>query len=806
MITKLWYHKILNNMILFLLFIFPLLRFYDGNIVGWDDTRLYYFYPLQFFQYYLNSIIDLNNYWWLWYYSTLSAYLPFTVILIVLNFIFGKLSQFIFFGLILSSGYYGMKLLFLFLLPRKSLNEDYYTKLEYLLSMAVWILYISSPFIIYWYFITFWSAIIFITILPRSLLLLFKWLKYNSFKFTIFSAILFWLFWNITQYLPRLLATIISIFPILIYLIFKYRKWYKQLFIFMIIVLFLNLYNLIIFIHSTLQSGDYSPMQQTINNSILVKQYNADLIRSVAYGNTVLDPMINTYHNNLQQKFNWSSIDIYNSRNRHIYYINFLFLWLVLLSLLNIKKNKNIFIIILVSWFLTLYLFTVDIWSNGLFIFIWLNNNIPGFSMFRNMYDKFALWMAFTTSLMIWFSLYNIKKNQYTLTIIILLISIYHYIPFIKGSYQQLPFRSTNEVYDRINKLPNSFLELINFLKSSPSNWRYLWLPLQQSNYLFIKSQWKQINSYYMWVSPINVLSKKEDIVWDLWFLSDQNSILKLLKNNQYAELAKIFQKYNINYFILNNNVSNDIKDSYFFTSITKKDIFEQNNTLFYNEILGSKITDIWKEYTIYSINNKYQSNTLSSNNWTIIYKKKNTFKYHIYFNNIHISNIYFIYNKLYNQERKLYPWSFDDINCDENDKQLYSWDVTECTSDNYTFFQWEELSYLWKVPVFDNTHKVMNEYANGWTIDRRYILQHFPKDSYTVNPDWSIDVKLVLYFRPQSWFYIWLGISGLTFLWLILWLIWDSLKKKKQKTWFTHRSIIQQIEKGEYFIDKDKI
>lgn len=59
--------------------------------------------------------------------------------------------------------------------------------------------------------------------------------------------------------------------------------------------------------------------------------------------------------------------------------------------------------------------------------------------------------------------------------------------------------------------------------------------------------------------------------------------------------------------------------------------------------------------------------------------------------------------------------------------------------------------------------HIHVNGYANGWLIDPAYIKQHYSSKYYHQNPDGSMDMNLVVYFKPQSYFYMGLVISGLT-------------------------------------------
>jgi ABC-type uncharacterized transport system fused permease/ATPase subunit len=76
----------------------------------------------------------------------------------------------------------------------------------------------------------------------------------------------------------------------------------------------------------------------------------------------------------------------------------------------------------------------------------------------------------------------------------------------------------------------------------------------------------------------------------------------------------------------------------------------------------------------------------------------------------------------------------------------------------------------------------MVNDYANQWTIDPNYIKQNFDKSYYKENPDGSIDVELTLYFKPQSYFYLGLIISGTTLLGCFTYLGYDLVKRRKRR------------------------
>lgn len=104
---------------------------------------------------------------------------------------------------------------------------------------------------------------------------------------------------------------------------------------------------------------------------------------------------------------------------------------------------------------------------------------------------------------------------------------------------------------------------------------------------------------------------------------------------------------------------------------------------------------------------------------------------------------------------------------------------ITECIQDKRSF-NFAEIHFLYERDVFDDSHTTNEIYTNTWTIDPEYIKQNFSKDFYKQNPDGSIDVELVLYFKPQSYFYLGLLISGTTLLGCFGYLIYDWRKKRK--------------------------
>lgn len=74
----------------------------------------------------------------------------------------------------------------------------------------------------------------------------------------------------------------------------------------------------------------------------------------------------------------------------------------------------------------------------------------------------------------------------------------------------------------------------------------------------------------------------------------------------------------------------------------------------------------------------------------------------------------------------------------------------------------------IFQKPIFEKTHMMEFGYANSWQINKSYIQESLPKEYYHENEDGSIDIRLTLYFKPQSYFYLGL----LTSVWLIVFLV----------------------------------
>ena len=79
---------------------------------------------------------------------------------------------------------------------------------------------------------------------------------------------------------------------------------------------------------------------------------------------------------------------------------------------------------------------------------------------------------------------------------------------------------------------------------------------------------------------------------------------------------------------------------------------------------------------------------------------------------------------------------------------------------------------------LFEDTQKEALGYANKWTIDPEKIKNALSSEYYETNPDGSINIDLVLYFKPQIYQNIAITLALLTVVSSIGFLVFLRLKR----------------------------
>ena len=375
--------------------------------------------------------------------------------------------------------------------------------------------------------------------------------------------------------------------------------------------------------------------------------------------------------------------------------------------------------------------------------------NFPGFSAFREA-TKFYYLIILGYSVLIGFFvkwLWSKRKTtkikvclKFGLTILIVLIFIANTVNIFSGQIESLYTPK---------KIPKEYLIAKNYFNDENRNYRFLLVPRDSrwwynSNKVpkfnltrIIEDKWKNIKGYKK-----NTMHRYVDIL-------EQDFSENLLNN------------YSVKYLVIPLDIKEDSKNDFslhfkkdrdFYINIIeklsylKKVDIKAGNLLIYENIgykprlyITEKQESIYKEISYKKIE----------------YKQFSTTKFKIQLKSIK-EPIHLNFSDTYHPEWKIRLGR--DIN----------W-FDSIFAKNYfynSYFHYENDGFL-----------------NSFIINPEYIKQNFSKEYYKENPDGSIDVELVMYFKPQSYLYLGLIISGTTLLGCFGCLIYDWRKRKLIET-----------------------
>ncbi len=640
-------------------------------------------------------------------------------------------------------------------------NDNWY---DFWVKIVASLAYTFSIFSFY----TLWSSQLFslylISIFPVSLYLFIRATQDSRPFFIIVNAILLTIFSTLLFSIPWVVALIIAVIPLLAYVFWQNRKRFVIVSLVLIVLIaLLNFYWLFHFFYASynLDKGNRDIITKTVSYD--TRRENEYLIKSVSKNNQIVYPLLNLFHKSIQRDFGWPSYNIFLNWHERLLSFNIIFPLIVILSGLFLKKTSRkysqLYFLSLLSWLIVIFFFTVNVDEWGLDLFLWLNEHVPGFVMFRNMYDKFGLAMAFSFAFLLGISLkiiFDRIQNRSINTIIIILLTYLIMLnakPFIFGEYYKTPLWLTKNSFTPISDFNQDFYDLITYIKKIDTASRFLWLPLNLANYILIGDKNLQ-NHYYVGVSPLQFLAKKVDFNGYLSFPPDlSNELLKNIFKQNYKEVGLFFQHMNVKYIIVKNNVLDELKKSYLYTYNSRGDLYFAQDGNLKKAVLGYKIKDFGKRLSLYEINSDFKNEKIYlTDNLNVFpldfskvrYKKLASYKYEIKIKNLKDEK-YLVFLDPYQKQWNLY---FSQSN----------------------------------KPFLTGSHKVVFDYANGWPIDAEKIKNNFPAEYYHLNPDHSIDLILTLYFKPHDYFFTGILVSSITGICLILYLIYESVTELYNK------------------------
>jgi hypothetical protein len=427
------------------------------------------------------------------------------------------------------------------------------------------------------------------------------------------------------------------------------------------------------------------------------------------------------------------------------YYINSIYLFIFILisiifiiSIFNYYKNK----FVATSLWMTLFAIFICKGPQKPFgsIFMWFYHNLFGFQVFRRPISKYHgifLLFYFTISI-IGLTLMTIKLSRKKFFLFVLLpicsISIYLVFIFVK-TFQLIPFN-----------IPDYYFQAKKYLIKQNVK-KVLILPglqgLQPSYNASINNLYATDFLYSLWPFPF------DSPVGADFAMNIIKNIINPIMNRVRAkkDICDLTKKAGISHIMIRQDLSfnNPFEDQ-------PKDLFKLMSSL---SIITEKkefYNDISKGFTIYRIDKNCIENLVTlteNNNANINYQIINPTKIKISINNIkNVNNLVFLNN--FRHLWKLYLSKYK-ANFLIQDSPLN----TNTYPNKKIFFEGEELTYLTKKSLFDESHSTIYNWANKWKIDPQYILNNYSQDYYSINPDGSLNIQIILYYQTQSLFYL---------------------------------------------------
>jgi hypothetical protein len=384
-------------------------------------------------------------------------------------------------------------------------------------------------------------------------------------------------------------------------------------------------------------------------------------------------------------------------------------------------------------------------------IFLFLYNNVPFFSVFRTADIRFGFTAVLAVAVLL--LLISRQFNKYIFVLVMILIIGMQNIYFLNGDawYGQ---NIGNKFHDRIIHIPTDYQRIAKSIDTNNS-FSYV-LPLPSYEYGMYELG---PNDFYtgqdllpkITMHPFMHLSLSTGVYSKTYQKLDQAVIDK-----DYKTLSS----FPIRFYLLRNDTS----------CPTCHVLTAQELDKNFNKVASNNTFTLYENDRV---------TPLINSTIPLEFMVVNPVTYSVRLKNVSLNTpLHFLMS--FNKDWKLYLKKVNnEFNC-INGRVIYSINISECVKPKI-FFEGDELSYLWRNPLFENSHGLENGYANKWTIDPEYIKRNFSTSYYTVNKDGSINIDLVLYFVPQSWFYLTLLVSITSASGLIVLLVkYKGIKKVK--------------------------
>ncbi len=601
-------YLIANLAIIGILLLLPYYIF-DGKLfIGGDDTHLFYIYPDLF----LKNIVSSA-----WFnFSSVGSYspnfflVPFLVILSFLHFFIQSnvVFSYLFFSLPLIGGLIFFQLFISSIIGR---NEE--TKTSCLIGSLV---YVFSPILITGQLENFLYSVWLIPLIPAILYFFIRYQqsgqKTNIVYAVLLSIVLSQAFFSI----PWLLGLLMPLScGVLLYFFQENTKKAQQLkrsILFFTAIFCSQAFWLIPFMYSFI-GGSSSDFGAKILSADTANSFAAT-VEATSTGN-IIYPLTNLFFRQIAFDFHWELSKVFTAVYDKTIIVSLIYVFILGAGLFIRTKfgsiqQKKVFLTFFLSLLVSLFLFTVNIGPfKDLFISL---GNIPGFAMFRNGFDKFALGYIFIFSTTITISLFairehllnrigdrSVKINRQKFAILSVLLTVVIAINFapIKQIVNK-PLWTTTDIRT-VSDIPAEYTKFMSAVKERvPSTSSILSLPYGASSYSIITGS--NNKNVFAGRSPVQIFTGINDYSGSLSFSPDAAINLNdYLRRHDYTRLGNFFNVHNIRYAVVAKNIDPQVLSSYLFD----QGVLTAQDDDFYRNMLGKKLyTSEKSNYELYEI------------------------------------------------------------------------------------------------------------------------------------------------------------------------------------------------------------
>jgi hypothetical protein len=617
---------------------------------GGDDTRLYYIYPEKFLQNLSLTVISDNSLGGAntGYYPT-SQMAPLLYVILFLKTLLPFVNtQNLMYGLNYAFGFLFFSLLIGIWIKSKTTSD-------YSIKIVSSLFFVFSPFLMGTLYKHHLLAIYLVSIMPMLLYFFIRAVYENKFVFTIASVTLFSIFSATINTFPHWIPIGITSIPLLVWLFITNKaSFLKQTFIFVVVGVLINfhwIYHLVnsqYFIKGLASSFDFYSSTDFVEANINGIRGTATLFSPLSVVFTTMDRL---FMNNFSL----------------IVFISGVFLLVIVsggIFLPHIKDSlrKELYVVLLISFLFSWFLFSPNLGKWGPDFFVWLSTSLPFMTMFRNMYDKFALPLGFYFALTFAISLLNInslfKRSEYVrvlFSVFILFIVLLN----ARALFQQKVL-SEGTIATVTGNFNDDFNNLVDYLNNLNNASRILWMPMTAPNYVSVEDKHLE-GHYYSGLSPLRIFTGRGDYAGRFSFLIPGQNFgdryLKLIVDKKYEEFGEAMQRMNARYIILDKQLLPEAMQSFLYDEDRKYLKLQSDD--YKNNLLGNKIVDFGDRYSLYEINDKYFSdrifltsniNEFSESGNDLYYKKLASNEYEVQLSNLKDKKVLVFMDPYYKQ------------------------------------------------------------------------------------------------------------------------------------------------------------